>query len=85
MIDQRVIVLREILAGYGYDDFRNDELRDMIRDLDEADPMRSAVLRLRGARDIPGANPTYHRAIAVRTRHDWPSLMAAIDQTIKEL
>ena len=83
----RVIVLREILAAYGEraHELGTEELRDIVRDLDDIDPLRLAVRGIHRAVEDPGSRPDYHRMIVIRTKHDWPSLWRAIQQAIKEI
>ena len=87
----RVILLREILDDYAAAlsldswSLTTEQLRDIIRDLDDIDPLRAAVRGIHRAVEDPGSHPDYHRMVAIRTKHDWPSLWRAIQQAIKEI
>lgn len=87
----RVILLREILDSYCTSLARDplalttQELRDIIRDLDDIDPLRRAVRILRATIRNPGPNHVLHRNLVVRTKHEWPSLWRAILAAIKEI
>ena len=83
----RVIVLREILAAYGEraHELGTEELRDIVRDLDDIDPLRATVRSMRSLVEGPQSRPINRHVLIVRLKKDWPSLWRAIQQAIKEI